>query len=123
MAKVVGLGGVFVKAKDKEALARWYQEALGVGGQWGAMFKHAPGPDGEPGVSLFTLFKDGSDYFAPSSRPFMVNFVVDDLDALLQHLKQRGDQVLDRGTADENGKFGYVVDPEGTLLELWQPAG
>ena len=123
MARVIAIGGIFVKSRDKAALSAWYKDALGIGGEWGAIFPDLPpGKDGEPGCSIFSLFKDDTEYFKPSEKPFMINFRVDDLDGLLAHLRQRGDRVLDRREESEQGKFGYVVDPEGTLIELWQPA-
>lgn len=71
---------------------------------------------------MWSAFKDSSDYFAPSERPFMINFRVDDLDGLLAKLRERGARVLERREDSPDGHFGFVVDPEGTLLELWQPA-
>ena len=125
MAKVIGLGGIFMKSKDKAALNAWYQAALGMGGEWGHIFDFDDMPvsaDGKRGYAIWSPFADDTKYFEPSDKPFMINLRVDDLDALLVHLKARGDNVLDRRQDTEQGKFGYVVDPEGTLLELWQPA-
>ncbi len=124
MAKVIGIGGVFFKARDKAALNAWYKDALGMGGEWGHIFDHDDLPadkDGKRGSAIWSPFSADTQYFAPSTKDYMVNLRVDDLDALLAHLKQRGDNVLDRRENTEQGKFGYVVDPEGTLLELWQP--
>ncbi len=123
MAKVIGLGGIFFKAKDKAALNDWYQAALGMGGKWGHIFRDLPpGPDGRIGCAIWSPFAEDTKHFEPSDKPFMINLRVDDLEALLAHLRARGDKVLDRREDSEQGKFGYVVDPEGTLLELWQPA-
>lgn len=119
MAKVVSLGGVFVKAREPELLRAWYRDQLGVEiHDWGGaqLFNAAHS------YGTWSAFADTTAYFAPSDKPFMINFAVDDLDALLAGLRERGARVLDRREDTPDGKFGYVVDPEGTLLELWQPA-
>jgi predicted enzyme related to lactoylglutathione lyase len=119
MAKVLGIGGVFVKARDPEALRAWYRDQLGVEiHDWGGAQLH-----NEPKTyGVWSAFAQSTEYFAPSDKPFMINFRVDDLAALLAHLRERGARVLDRHESSPDGEFGYVVDPEGTLLELWQPA-
>ena len=115
MAKVTGIGGVFFKAKDPDALRKWYAERLGVDAQkWGAIFS-------APGDTVWNPFAADTKYFEPSTKDFMINFRVDDLDAVLFALRAAGERVLDRGESGEHGKFGYVLDPEGNLLELWQP--
>jgi predicted enzyme related to lactoylglutathione lyase len=120
MANVLGIGGVFVKSKDPEALRKWYGEALGMKIEsWGgAQLWSTP----EKTYSVWTPFAASTKYFEPSERELMVNLRVDDLDGLLARLRERGANVLDRREDTEDGKFGYVVDPDGTLLELWQPA-
>jgi len=117
MAKVVGIGGVFLKARDQGALRAWYRDVLGLDvTEWGATLTNDAGSEG-----VWNAFAADTKYFAPSTRDFMINFRVDDLDGLLARLRERGAQVLDRREDGEYGSFGYVVDPEGTLLELWQP--
>ena len=120
MAKVIGIGGVFIKAKDPKALQAWYRDVLGMDvSEWGAQMYNEP----EHGrtYSVWNAFASDTKYFQPSTREFMVNLRVDDLDGLLARLRERGANVLDRGEDGDFGKFGYVVDPEGTLLELFQP--
>jgi predicted enzyme related to lactoylglutathione lyase len=120
MAKVVGIGGVFVKARDPKALAAWYRDELGIDVKsWGgAKMSNDAGT-----YSVWTAFADTTDHFKPSDKPFMINLRVDDLDALLARLREHGARVLDeRRESSPFGEFGYVVDPEGTLLELFQPA-
>jgi catechol 2,3-dioxygenase-like lactoylglutathione lyase family enzyme len=119
MARVLGIGGVFIKSKDVDALRRWYREVLGVEVQaWGgAQFPST----GEPSYAVWSAFAADTGYFAPSAREVMVNFRVDDLDGLLARLRALGAAVLDRREDGADGKFGYVVDPDGTLLELWEP--
>lgn len=126
--RVHGLGGVFFKADDPAALAAWYARHLDVGAEnWGgALFPwgrlDADGrATGEKGYTLWSPFKADTEYFQPSSKPYMVNFRVDDLEATLAGLREEGCQVLDRFEDGEQGKFGYVLDPEGGLIELWQP--
>ncbi len=131
MAKILGLGGVFFKATDADALRDWYRDVLGLEIQdWGGalLFNDAPAAPGAPPAKtygVFAIFEDTTKYLEPSSKPFMVNLRVDDLDALLALVRARivgrAGQVLDRREESADGRFGYVVDPEGTLLELFQP--
>ena len=122
MARVVGIGGVFFKSEDPSALGRWYQAHLGVDVQpWGGAAMYYNKRD-RPGVgyTVWSPFAADTKYFEPSTKPFMINLRVDDLDAVLAQLRAAGAHVLDRGEEGENGRFGYVLDPEGNLLELWQ---
>ena len=119
MAKVVGVGGIFVKARDPAALRAWYRDCLGVEiHDWGGAQLWNEGKT----YAVWSSFKADTKYFEPSERDFMINFRVDDLDGLLAQLRERGARVLDRREDTDDGKFGYVVDPEGTLLELFQPS-
>ena len=118
MAQVLGIGGIFVKARDPAKLRAWYRDVLGMEIQdWGGAQLWSEGRS----YSVWSAFAPDTKYFAPSEREFMVNLRVDDLDGLLAKLRERGAQVLDRREDTDDGMFGYVVDPEGTLLELWQP--
>ena len=120
MAKVTGLGGIFYKVADPEATRAWYQETLGIGGDWGAVFPWQA--DEAEAYSLFSPFKVATDYFDPSAAGFMVNLRVDDLDAFLVGLKARGVDIL--GTQDEEyGKFAWIMDCDGIKIELWQQIG
>lgn len=117
MAKVLGLGGVFFKSEDKDKRAAWYRDVLGVDMKsWGAMFEH---PD--RGCVVLTPFKSDTDHFAPSTLPFMINLLVDDLDGVLAKAAEAGVQPLSREDGDENGRFAWIMDPEGLKLELWEP--
>lgn len=119
MPRVLGIGGVFIKSKNPDALRAWYREMLGIEIQsWGGAV--LPGEVGTYGV--WNAFADDTKYFEPSTRELMVNFRVDDADRLATALTAKGAQVLDRREEGEQGVFRYVVDPDGTLLELWQPA-
>ena len=121
--RVHGLGGVFFKAGDPAALAAWYAEHLGVGVQdWGgAVFPWRRADTGGKACTVWSPFKASTEYFKPSDKPFMLNFRVDDLDATLAALRAEGCNVLDRHEDGEQGRFGYVMDPEGHLVELWEP--
>lgn len=124
MQRVTGIGGIFFKSKDPKALAEWYRVHLGVPVQaWGgAKFPWAT-PDNPSGVgtTAWNVFKADTDYFAPSASSFMVNYRVADLHALLAALRAEGCAVEDKVDESEYGKFGWVVDPDGNKVELWQP--
>ena len=121
--KVTGIGGIFFKSRDPAALAAWYRDRLGMDVQaWGgvAFQWRDAAPDGN-GYSVWSPFKHDTTYFEPGSKDFMMNLRVDDLDALLAKLRSAGEQVPARREDGEFGKFGYVLDPEGNLVELWEP--
>jgi catechol 2,3-dioxygenase-like lactoylglutathione lyase family enzyme len=122
--RVHGIGGIFFKARDPKALGEWYREHLGfdVLSWGGAVFGWDRRDTGGKAYSVWAPFAEDSKYFQPSDKPFMLNLRVDDLDAVLAALREEGCQVLDRREEMENGKFGYVLDPEGLLVELWEPA-
>ena len=118
MARVTGIGGVFFKARDPEALGEWYRKHLGVPveeGGW-AVF-HWEGS----GATTWALFPADTEYFGPGDSSCMVNFRVADLDSLLAELRREGVTVLDKVEEHEYGRFGWIVDPEGNRVELWQP--
>ncbi len=125
MQKVRGIGGVFFKAKDPAVLSRWYAEHLGIPVEdWGgASFKWADHDPRGDASTVWNPFKAETDYFAPSTSTFMINFRVDDLDAMLAQLRALGDAVDDKVEVSDFGKFGWVMDPDGNRVELWQPPG
>ena len=124
--RVRGIGGVFFKAADPAALAAWYRRHLGMGigmeGFNGATLFWNRADTGERAYSVWSPFAADTRYFEPSTKDFMINLRVDDLDGVLADLRAEGCQVLDRREELEQGRFGYVVDPEGHLVELWEPA-
>lgn len=123
MRHVTGLGGVFVRSPDPARLMAWYRERLGVEtDDFGARFewRDKQVPD-SIGYSLWGVFKQDTTYFEPSDKPFMVNLRVGNLDALLAELRAAGEPVDDKTEDGEFGKFGWVMDPDGTRVELWQP--
>jgi predicted enzyme related to lactoylglutathione lyase len=123
MRRVTGIGGVFFKAKDPKALAEWYRVHLGLDVQeWGGVaFRWAEDNQTANGTTIWSPFKEDTSYFAPGTASFMVNYRVEDLEALLEALKAEGCKVDDKVQDSEYGKFGWVIDPEGNKLELWQP--
>ncbi len=124
MKRVTGIGGVFFSAKDPVALRAWYQKHLGIDVQtWGgAAFTWADAA-GAPmkGTTIWSIGTAEGTPFAPGTASFMVNYRVDDLAALLQALRDEGCNVLEKTDDSEYGKFGWVIDPEGHKVELWQP--
>lgn len=124
MKRVTGIGGVFFKARDAESLRAWYREHLGLDVQsWGGVALPWSGvePAGSEGVTVWTIFPESSEYFRPSTAPFMINYRVADLMELLDTLRREGCNVDDRTEVSEFGKFGWVMDPEGNRIELWEP--
>lgn len=123
MQRVTGLGGIFFKARDPKALAAWYAQHLGMNvEEWGGVaFRWAEDPAAANGTTIWSPFAADTGYFAPSTSSFMVNFRVADLHALLAALRAEGCQVEDKVDESEYGKFGWVIDPEGNKLELWEP--
>ncbi len=122
MERVTGIGGIFFRSPDPKALSAWYRDHLGLDvTPWGgALFKW--GGDGSPpGMTIWSPFAQDTDYMAPSTASFMINFRVADLDALLAALRDEGCNVLDKTESSEQGKFGWVIDPDGNNVELWQP--
>jgi predicted enzyme related to lactoylglutathione lyase len=118
---ITGIGGVFFKSKDPKALAAWYRDVLGLKLEpWGGAMLSYTAP-GHPPAVIWSAFPLASDYMAPSTREFMVNFAVDDLDAFVARLVDRGVKILKRDDKDPNGKFAWIIDPDGTKIELWQP--
>jgi predicted enzyme related to lactoylglutathione lyase len=121
MAKVLGVGGIFFKSKDPKALMAWYQRALGVPGEHGFVaFRPEAIPPG--GATVFSPFKEDADKFKPSTREFMFNLMVDDIDGALAQVKDAGGTLVDeRQDYGEYGIFGWFMDPDGNKVELWQP--
>lgn len=124
MKRVVGIGGIFFKANDPDALRAWYRRHLGMDIQdWGGMSFpwHTPEKPTPDGVTVWTIFPSSSTYFAPSTAPFMVNYRVEDLGAVIAALREEGCAVDEKTEESDFGKFGWVMDPEGNRIELWEP--
>lgn len=124
MKRVTGIGGVFFKAKDAPALRTWYQRHLGVDVEdWGGTAFNWTQSDGKPidGSTIWSISPQDGDQFEPSQSSFMINYRVHDLHALVAALKAEGCNVLSKIDESEYGKFGWVIDPEGNKVELWEP--
>lgn len=124
MARITGIGGVFFKSRgDGAALAAWYQKHLGLTLEdfGGAILRWSgdTAPDG--GVTVWMVAGADSKWFSPSESSFMINYRVDDLDALLSQLRADGIDVIQGPDADDNGKFAWIMDPDGNKVELWEP--
>jgi len=119
--RITGVGGIFLKSKDPKALMAWYRDVLGIKLEsWGGAVMPYDAPDHPPAV-VFNAFDQGTDYMAPSTREFMLNFAVDDLPAFLARIEAKGVKVLARSEDDPSGKFAWILDPDGTKIELWEP--
>jgi predicted enzyme related to lactoylglutathione lyase len=122
MKRVTGIGGIFFKSADPKALGAWYRDHLGLDvSDWGGAIFEWGGPQSQPGMTIWSLFSRDTKKMDPGSATFMINFRVADLDALLAALRKEGCNVLEKTEASEYGKFGWVIDPEGNKIELWEP--
>ncbi|MEU9387490.1 VOC family protein [Streptomyces sp. NPDC048279] len=117
MERVLGIGGYFLRAKDPAALSTWYRDCLGLDTDDHGLWRQ------EAGSTVFAAFESGTDYFGSPTQQTMLNFRVRDLDAMLAQLRAAGADVAEeRQDMDGVGRFGWVTDPEGNRIELWQPA-
>jgi predicted enzyme related to lactoylglutathione lyase len=124
MKRVTGIGGIFFNAKDPAALRDWYRTHLGVDVlPWGGPAFTWTDDAGQPtgGTTIWSIGAADAAGFGPQGKSFMINYRVADLAALLQALRAEGCEVLDKTDDSEYGKFGWVIDPEGNQVELWEP--
>ena len=124
MAKVLGVGGVFFKSQKQDAVRDWYARVLGLSFEpWGGVIFLPQAAAAQAGAAtVFSSFPQDTDYFKPSTREFMFNFMVDDLDGILARCKQNGVTPLQILNDQPNGRFAHIMDPEGRKIELWEPA-
>ena len=123
MKKVTGLGGIFFKCKDPQKLKEWYSNHLGFGMEtYGTNFewRKEDNPD-EKGLTTWSPFPENTKYFSPSSKDFMINYRVENIETLVEELKQNGVTILDNIETYDYGKFVHILDPEGNKIELWEP--
>jgi predicted enzyme related to lactoylglutathione lyase len=120
--RILGIGGVFFKSAQQKQLSDWYREKMGIDhDQFGAMFKwRSIEEPSQERLTIWSIFPSSSDYFAPS-QAFMINYIVDDLDALLEKLRQAGVQIDPKRDDFDYGRFAWIYDPDGNKIELWQP--
>jgi len=124
MGKVIGLGGVFIKAKDHKTLASWYEQNLGIGfngGTYAVMPFDGEGGKASAGYNIVSVSPWDTPYFEPSVKHFMINLRVDDMNGLLEDLKKKGIETVGDPLNEEYGKFAWIMDPEGNKVELWEP--
>ena len=124
MAKVTGIGGVFFKSKgNARELASWYRQHLGMDLEdfGGAVLKWSEDTAEDQGLTVWHVAEGDSQWFSPSSSSFMINYRVDDLDAMLAQLRADGVEVVGGPESHENGKFAWILDPDGNKVELWEP--
>lgn len=123
MKRVTGIGGIFFKTDNPEKTRDWYRDHLGIeSGPYGGTFewRHAENSD-RKGFTAWSPFSDDTDYFNPSNKEFMINYRVDDLEALLEVLSEEGVEIIGDIEEFEYGKFGWIMDPNGVKIELWEP--
>ena len=121
--RVTGIGGIFLKAKDPKATNEWYAKHLGINaGQWGGTFRwrHALNKE-EFGATAWSIFKEDTEYTSPSTKDSMINYRVENLEELLATLKEEGVQIVGEMETFDYGKFGWIMDPNGYKIELWEP--
>jgi predicted enzyme related to lactoylglutathione lyase len=124
MARVTGIGGVFIKSTgDSAALAEWYRKHLGMQLEdWGGAILRWPEDKAEDqGLTVWSVAKKDSKWFSPSTASFMINYRVDNLTELLSQLRSAGIEVVKGPESAENGKFAWIMDPDGNKVELWEP--
>jgi catechol 2,3-dioxygenase-like lactoylglutathione lyase family enzyme len=125
MKRVTGLGGFFLKCRDPEAAMAWYGRHLGIPfdpsyGGWAFEWRTADEP-AQKGSTLLTFFPAGTEYFGPGGAPFMCNFRVADMDALLAALAEEGVRIDPKREDTDYGRFAWIYDPDGQKIELWEP--
>ena len=124
MAKITGIGGVFFKSKsDSAALAAWYQKQLGMSLEdfGGAILRWPDDKAEDHGLTVWSVASNNSQWFSPSNSSFMINYRVDNLGELLEQLRAGGVEVIQGPESAENGKFAWIMDPDGNKVELWEP--
>lgn len=122
MKRVTGIGGIFFKSSDPARLGAWYRDHLGLDvNDWGGAIFQWGGSNSESGMTIWSIFGRDTDKMDPGTASFMLNFRVDNLDMLLAALRAEGCNVLDNVESSDFGKFGWVIDPDGNKVELWEP--
>ena len=124
MAKITGIGGVFFKSTgDHKKLAQWYSENLGIQLEpWGgAILKWTDDTSEDHCLTVWHVAEKSTEWFSPSSSSFMINYRIDNMSGMLEQLKRNGVEILKGPDSDENGKFAWVLDPDGNKVELWDP--
>ena len=124
MAKITGIGGVFFKSRTKGSeLSSWYQKNLGLNLEsWGgAILRWPDDKANDGGLTVWSTADHDTKWFSPSESPFMINYRVDNLDEMLEQLRQNGVEIVSGPQSDANGKFAWIMDPDNNKVELWEP--
>jgi predicted enzyme related to lactoylglutathione lyase len=123
MKKVTGIGGIFFKCKDPNKMKEWYKTNLGLNtNEYGAVFEWHQGADStKKGFTTWSPFTETTNYFAPSANDFMINYRVENMEALVEELRMNGVTILDSIETYDYGKFVHILDAEGNKVELWEP--
>ena len=122
MQRATGIGGIFFKSRDPKALGAWYRDHLGLDvTDWGGVVFQWGGPGSPPGMTLWSPFAQDTDYMAPSTSSFMINFRVKNLDTLITQLREEGVTIVGEIDRQPYGNFAWIMDPDGNKIELWEP--
>jgi catechol 2,3-dioxygenase-like lactoylglutathione lyase family enzyme len=122
--RIIGIGGIFFKSANRDQMREWYSKHLGLADKGGGAmlpWREHDDPQKEH-VTVWTIFPASTKYLDPSPAPFMINYIVDDLDALLDRLKQEGVKIDDKRMNESYGRFAWIYDADGNKIELWQPS-
>lgn len=123
--RILGIGGVFFKSANRDEMRKWYAERLGIADTGhGAIlpWRQHDDPEKEQ-MTVWTIFSSTTDYFGPGPAPFMINYIVDDMDALLERLEREGVRIDPKRMDESYGRFAWIYDPDGNKIELWEPVG
>ena len=123
MKKITGIGGIFFKCKDPNKMKEWYKTHLGMDtNEYGANFEWRQADDAsKTGSTTWSPFAEHTKYFEPSAKEFMINYIVSDLEAIVEQLRKDGVTIVDNIETYEYGKFVHIMDMEGNKIELWEP--
>jgi predicted enzyme related to lactoylglutathione lyase len=120
--RILGIGGIFFKSPNQPNLADWYRDKLGIdSAPYGAMFKWRSKDGDAEHMTIWSIFKSDTTYLDPSKSSFMINYIVDDLDAFLEKLRAAGVEIDPKRQDEDHGRFAWAYDPDGNKIELWQP--
>jgi predicted enzyme related to lactoylglutathione lyase len=119
--RILGIGGIFFKSPNQPNLADWYREKMGIdSAPYGAMFKWRSKEGDAEHMTIWSIFKSDTNNFDPSNSSFMINYIVDDLDAFLEKLRAAGVEIDPKRQDEDYGRFAWAYDPDGNKIELWQ---
>jgi predicted enzyme related to lactoylglutathione lyase len=121
MQRVIGIGGIFIKSRDPKALQAWYVKHLGLPLTPDGYVVFSSAEKEDRGYAVWSAFPESTTYLEPSTSRYMINFRVADLDGLLSALREEGVQIVGEPMYESYGKFGWILDPEGNKIELWEP--